>query len=138
MCYLFRLSVKFPKGLPFYLIVILYIEPERTFFVDLITSRPFFINLIIYIKDKFFQINIILEMISLTNIQLIIMDNVLIILHLLLMVIFHLLHIMVSLDVLNHNVFNHLILNYIPIDMNFLDQQTILYYLLITFAGNII
>lgn len=77
-------------------------------------------------------------MISLTNIQLIIMDNVLIILHLVLMVIFHLLHIMVSLDVLNHNVFNYLILNYIPNDINFLDQQTILYYLLITFAGNII
>lgn len=66
-------------------------------------------------------------MISLTNIQLIIMDNVLIILHLVLMVIFHLLHIMVSLDVLNHNEFNHLILNYIPNDINFLDQQTILY-----------
>lgn len=86
--------------------------------------------------DKFSQINTILQMISLTNIPLTIMDNVQSIQHIMVMIQFHLHHILVQLDFLNHNV-HHSILNCIPNDMDFMDQQTFFYYIKFTFAGNI-
>lgn len=65
------------------------------------------------------------------------MDNVQLIQHIVVMVQFHPHHIMVLWDLLNHNVQIHSILNCIPNDMNFMDQQTFFYYIKFTLAGNI-